>query len=80
MPEHAGEHPVPDRHGDNLYTTDPLFGRLLKLYLPGPLFAHLEPHLERMGELAGGVLDQLALIADKNPPALEHRARTGIDQ
>lgn len=74
------EHPVPDRHGDNLWTCDPEFGRLLRLYVPPPLFEHLEPHLERMGALAGGVLDELALIADKHPPTLEHRDRTGIDR
>ena len=74
------DHPIPDRHGINLYTSDPVFGRLLDLYLPAALRAHLEPHLVHLGELAGGVLDELALLADKNPPTLEHRTRTGIDQ
>ena len=32
-----------------------------------------------MGLLAGGRLDELALIADKNPPTLEHRTRSGQD-
>ncbi len=73
-------HPIPDRHGINLYTADPMFGRLLELYLPAPLRRHLEPHLVHLGELAGGVLDTLAVLADKNPPTLEHRTRTGIDQ
>jgi len=73
-------HPVLDRAGDNLYTCDPVFGQLLQLYLPTSLFTHLEPHLERMGALAGGVIDELALIADKHPPELSHRSRVGIDQ
>jgi len=73
-------HPIPDRHGINLYTADPMFSRLLELYLPAPLKRHLEPHLVHLGELAGGVLDELALLADKHPPTLEHRTRTGIDQ
>ena len=73
------DHPIPDRHGINLYTSDPVFGRLLDLYLPAALRTHLEPHLVQLGELAGGVLDELALTADKNPPTLAHRTRTGID-
>ena len=73
------DHPIPDRHGINLYTSDPVFGRLLDLYLPAALRTHLEPHLVKLGELAGGVLDELALTADRNPPTLAHRTRTGID-
>ncbi len=74
------DHPIPDRHGINLYTSDPVFSRLLDLYLPAALRTHLEPHLVHLGELAGGVLDELALTADKNPPTLAHRTRTGMDQ
>lgn len=76
----AASHPVPDRHGNNLYSTDLQFEQLLKLYLPAEVHAHLQPHLVRMGQLAGGRLDELALIADKNPPTLEHRSRTGKDE
>lgn len=72
-------HPVPDRHGSNLYTTDHEFAALLQLYLPPAVYTHLQPHLERMGYLAGGRLDELALTADKNPPTLEHRTRSGQD-
>jgi len=76
---HVPEHPVPDQQGVNLYSSDPDLGALLSLYVPQELHRHLQPHLERLGALAGGVLDSLALTADKNPPTLEHRARTGID-
>lgn len=72
-------HPVPDQHGANLYTSDPDLARLLAVYLPGDLFAHLAPHLDRLGALAGGRLDALANTADKNPPTLEHRTRSGVD-
>lgn len=72
-------HPVPDRHGANLFTSDPDLRALLALYLPADLLAHLLPHLEQLGALAGGVLDTLAQAADRNPPTLEHRTRTGID-
>ena len=73
------DHPVPDQHGVNLYETDPDLGRLLPLYLPAPVFKHLQPHLQQLGGLAGGVLDTLAHTADCNPPELLHRTRSGID-
>jgi len=73
------EHPVPDRAGANAYTDDTEFAQLLPLYLSPELVAHLQPHLNRLGELAGGELDQLAHTADTNPPSLEHRSRAGVD-
>jgi alkylation response protein AidB-like acyl-CoA dehydrogenase len=72
-------HPVPDRHGQNLFTTDPELQRLLALYLPPELLQHMQPHFERLGALAGGRLDELAHTADHNPPTLQLRTRTGID-
>lgn len=72
-------HPVPDRQGGSLFTADPELRALLPLYLPADLFNHLMPHLERMGALAGGVLDELAGMADHNPPTLSHRTRSGLD-
>jgi alkylation response protein AidB-like acyl-CoA dehydrogenase len=75
----AAEHPVPDRHGASLFTADPDLAAVASLYLPPDLFRHLLPHLERMGALAGSTLDELAGLADRNPPVLEHRARTGVD-
>lgn len=74
------DHPVPDRAGTNAYTDDPEFEALLALYLPADLVEHLKPHLLRLGELAGGELDELARVADQNPPTLEHRSRSGLDQ
>lgn len=76
----AAAHPVPDRHGANFYTGDTELQALLKLYLPADLLAHLQPYFQRMGELAGGRIDELASIADKNPPELEHRSRSGQDR
>ena len=73
-------HPVPDRHGQNLFTTDAELQRMLALYLPPELVRHMGPHFERLGALAGGRLDELAQAADKNPPTLSLRTRTGIDQ
>ncbi|MFC5520922.1 acyl-CoA dehydrogenase family protein [Polaromonas jejuensis] len=73
-------HPVPDQHGANLYTTDPGLRALLQVYLPPELVTHLTPHLERLGALAGSTLDELANTADKNPPELQHRSRSGRDE
>ncbi len=75
----ADTHPVPDQHGANLFDTDPDLGRLLPLYLPAPVLQHLLPHLRQLGGLAGGVLDTLAQTADKHPPELIHRTRSGVD-
>jgi acyl-CoA dehydrogenase len=73
------EHPVPDRAGANAYIDDPELASLLPLYLPPELVTHLQPHLHRLGELAGGELDRLAHSADQNPPTLAHRSRAGMD-
>lgn len=79
MPEPT-VHPVPDRHGASLYEADPDLSAVASLYLPGNLHRHLQPHLARLGALAGGELDELALTADKHPPTLQSRSRTGRDE
>lgn len=71
---------LPDSRGLNLYAADPGFKALLALYLPAALHAHLQPHFERLGLLAGGELDALAHTADFNPPALQQRTRSGEDR
>ncbi|KQP12472.1 acyl-CoA dehydrogenase family protein [Pseudorhodoferax sp. Leaf267] len=73
-------HPIPDRHGQNLFTTDLELQGLLALYLPDALRRHMQPHFERLGALAGSRLDELAGVADHNPPVLESRTRTGLDE
>jgi len=70
---------VPDAAGQNLWRLDPAFARVLPLYLPAELVAVLEPRLDRLGVLAGGALDALAGVADRNPPTLIHRSRRGED-
>ena len=75
----TGAQAVPDSRGLNLHRADPDLQRLAELYLPGGLAAHLEPHLDRLGALAGGELDELAGIADHNPPVLRPRTRRGED-
>lgn len=73
-------HAVPDSHGLNLYRADPALARLATLYLPPDLDAHLAPHLDRLGALAGAELDTLAGEADRNPPVLHPRTRRGEDR
>jgi alkylation response protein AidB-like acyl-CoA dehydrogenase len=75
----ATEHPVPDRQGTSLFTADPDHAAVASLYLSPELHRHLLAHFERLGELAGSTLDELAGVADRNPPVLEHRTRTGVD-
>ncbi|MGI4954400.1 MAG: acyl-CoA dehydrogenase family protein [Janthinobacterium lividum] len=72
-------HAVPDSFGLNLFSADPALARLAGLYLPAELAAHLRPHFERLGGLAGGRLDRLAAEADRNPPVLHSRSRRGED-
>ncbi|MEI8302474.1 MAG: acyl-CoA dehydrogenase family protein [Burkholderiales bacterium] len=76
----SADSPVPDARGLNLYRADPMAAPMFAAYLPGPLMAHLAPHFDRLGALAGGRLDELAGIADRNPPTLSVRSRRGIDE
>ena len=78
-PPQAAADAIPDARGLNLHRADPMSEPLLGLYLPAPLLAHLRPHLERLGALAGGPLDELAQVADRNPPTLSVRDRRGRD-
>ena len=61
---------VPDSRGLNLFEADPSYRGLLGLHLEPRLLAHLLPHFERLGAMAGAELDELAITADKNPPVL----------
>jgi acyl-CoA dehydrogenase len=70
----------PETRGRNFYHADPSLRGVLALYLPTAELAHLTPHLERLGGLVGARLDDLAGTADRNPPVLHHRDRTGEDR
>ncbi len=61
---------VPESRGLNLFEADPSYRGLLELYLEPKLCAHLLPHFTRLGAMAGGELDELALAADKRPSIL----------
>jgi acyl-CoA dehydrogenase len=70
---------APDTSGMNFYRADPALTDLLRLHLPDALFRHIEPHLDRLGGLAGGHLDECARLADRHPPVLHQRDRFGSD-
>jgi acyl-CoA dehydrogenase len=71
---------APDCAGDDFYAGDRGLQQLLALYLPDAERAHAEPHLHRLGVLAGGRLDELARIADRNGPILHARDCLGRDE
>jgi acyl-CoA dehydrogenase len=70
---------APDTSGMNFYHADPALKDLLRLHLPDALFRHIEPHLERLGELAGGHLDECARLSDRHVPVLHQRDKFGRD-
>ncbi|XDA97906.1 acyl-CoA dehydrogenase family protein [Sulfitobacter sp. LCG007] len=68
---------VPDSRGMNAYHADPAFAALLSVYMPDDMRAVVESRLAQMGALVGDRLEALALAADRNPPTLVLRDRTG---
>ncbi|MGO8917040.1 MAG: acyl-CoA dehydrogenase family protein [Stellaceae bacterium] len=69
-----------DCRGQNFFRIDDGLRQLLPHYLERAALAQFEPHFDRLGDLAGGRLDELAGIADKNPPLLHARDRMGRDE
>ncbi|HWI27069.1 MAG TPA: acyl-CoA dehydrogenase family protein, partial [Stellaceae bacterium] len=80
MSEAAKSYIPDDCRGENFFRIDDGLRQLLPHYLDGPALAHFTPHFDRMGALAGGRIDELAAIADKNPPLLHARDRMGRDE
>src|SRR5437764_890757 len=70
---------APDTSGMNFYRADPALADLLRIHLSDELFRHIEPHLDRLGALAGGHLDECARLADRHTPVLHQRDRFGRD-
>src|SRR4029078_12588559 len=70
---------APDTSGMNFYRADPALADLLRVPLPGALFRNIEPHLDRLGGLAGGHLDECARLADRHTPVLHQRDLFGRD-
>jgi len=76
----GANHVALDCAGLNFYQVDRGLRDLLPLYLADDDHRRLQPHFHRLGALAGGRLDELARIADKNPPVLNARDRFGRDE
>jgi alkylation response protein AidB-like acyl-CoA dehydrogenase len=70
---------APDTTGMNFYRADPALTDLLRLHLPETTFRHIEPHLDRLGAMAGGHLDECARLADRHTPVLHQRDKFGRD-
>jgi alkylation response protein AidB-like acyl-CoA dehydrogenase len=77
---HGAHHIAADVHGQNFYAIDRQFQDLMRLYMEPGLLRQMTPHFERLGGLAGGRLDELAMVADKHPPVLQPRDRFGRDE
>ncbi|TXL79454.1 DNA alkylation response protein [Vineibacter terrae] len=71
---------APDCHGLNFWQIDRSIRDLLGLYLDPAARAHFEPHFDRLGALAGTVLDDCAMQSDKRSPILHQRDRFGRDE
>jgi len=71
---------TPDSRGLHFYHSDPSLKAMLGLYIGQEERFNLEPYLDELGTRVGAELDDLAREADKTPPRLEVRARTGEDQ
>ena len=71
---------APDTTGTNFFRADASLADLLQVYLAPELWQHIEPHLDRLGALAGDELDTCARLADRHTPVLHHRDRFGRDE
>jgi alkylation response protein AidB-like acyl-CoA dehydrogenase len=80
QPAGGAGHIARDCAGLNFYEIDRGLRDLLPLYLAEGDYRQLAPHFHRLGSLAGGRLDELARIADRNPPVLHARDRFGRDE
>lgn len=69
-----------DVAGENFFEIDHSLQSILELYCPENLRQHMWPHWQRLGQLAGGRLNDLAMTADRHPPVLHHRDRFGRDE
>ena len=53
---------APDTTGQNFFRADQSLQDLLQIHLPAKVYRHIEPHLDRLGALAGDHLDASALV------------------
>ena len=71
---------APDVRGQNFFDIDQSLKSLLHVYLPAALREHMTPHFHRLGQIAGGRLDELSRMSDRHPPVLHTRDAFGRDE
>ena len=71
---------APDCAGMDFFAMDAGLRQLLPLYLPESDLGQMLPHFRRLGVLAGGRLNELAIVADRPGPELHPRTRWGEDE
>ncbi|MEH6545478.1 MAG: acyl-CoA dehydrogenase family protein [Sneathiella sp.] len=69
-----------DCHGLNFFEIDQSLQDLLTLYLPQDLREHMTPIYQRLGDIAGNRLDDLARMCDRHPPVLHSRDARGRNE
>ena len=70
---------IPDSKGYNAFKRDKSFESLMNFYCGKNLFQRIKPQFTKLGELVGDKLENLTLSADKYPPELIKRSRTGVN-
>ncbi|HXH81498.1 MAG TPA: acyl-CoA dehydrogenase family protein, partial [Candidatus Tectomicrobia bacterium] len=68
---------MPTTRGLNFFRVDPNLDFVCSTVMAPDVLARARPLLDEMGEVAGGELDALAQVADRNPPALRTHDATG---
>lgn len=68
---------MPTTRGTNFYLADPNLAFVCATVMGPADLERARPHLTAMGEVAGGELDALAAVADRNPPVLRTHDQTG---
>jgi hypothetical protein len=63
--------------GLNWWTSDPTLQRALRYHMRADELEWAQPHLERVGDLMGGLVSEMAEETDKNPPQLVRYDRWG---
>jgi alkylation response protein AidB-like acyl-CoA dehydrogenase len=68
---------MPTTRGTNFYLADPNLAFVCATVMTPDDLERARPHLTAMGEVAGGELDALAAVADRNPPVLRTHDEMG---
>src|SRR4030095_6617872 len=70
LPVTPAQDAMPTTRGLNFYLEDRNFQLLCESVMGAEAFTRAVPHLTALGEIAGDELDDLAAVADRNPPTL----------